>query len=437
MKKILVLSAAALLALSGCNNAPKTISWEEDLAMRLAEDFCESREGVRAYIERYIPDVTDAQIDAWTASGELENMVVDGEVKYFESAAPNLFRINKECKAIKSAALSASGAKMLPNPLTLNKEEVEKTARETGQNYAVRDSMEVTFTITVQADAVPAGETVRCWLPLPVDGLERQKNVKLISTSPVGYIKSAPDCPHNSIYLEQKAVAGEPTVFSESFSFVEYGTWFDLGPDKVLPYDTTSETFIANTREQAPHIVFSDRMKALSDSLTAGLTNPYEKAVSIFRWIDENIPWASAREYSTIANIPDYVLDVRHGDCGQQTLLMMTLLRIAGIPCHWQSGFSMTPGDEGLHDWAEVYFEGVGWVPVDQSRGIVKGSMFNFGGMDTYRMIVNQDFGAPMSPEKQYTRSETVDFQRGEVEWRGGNIYYNQRRWKIEVTHHQ
>lgn len=32
-------------------------------------------------------------------------------------------------------------------------------------------------------------------------------------------------------------------------------------------------------------------------------------------------------------------------------------------------------------------------------------------------MIVNTDYGMPLQPEKQYPRSETVDFQRGEVEW--------------------
>lgn len=30
----------------------------------------------------------------------------------------------------------------------------------------------------------------------------------------------------------------------------------------------------------------------------------------------------------------------------------------------------MHPRAWNLHDWAEVYFEGVGWVPVDQSFGI-------------------------------------------------------------------
>ena len=80
----------------------------------------------------------------------------------------------------------------------------------------------------------------------------------------------------------------------------------------------------------------------------------------------------------------------------------------------------MHPRAWNLHDWAEVYFEGVGWVPVDQSFGIpafarnADEEYFFLGGIDSWRMIVNTDYGMPLVPEKKYPRSETVDFQRGE-----------------------
>ena len=40
-------------------------------------------------------------------------------------------------------------------------------------------------------------------------------------------------------------------------------------------------------------------------------------------------------------------------------------------------------------------------------------------------MIVNDDFSQRLFPTRIFPRSETVDFQRGEVDWRGGNIYFN------------
>ena len=48
--------------------------------------------------------------------------------------------------------------------------------------------------------------------------------------------------------------------------------------------------------------------------------------------IRDSFPWASAREYSTIENIPEYELDNHKGDCGQVSLLFITLCRISGIP---------------------------------------------------------------------------------------------------------
>ena len=179
----------------------------------------------------------------------------------------------------------------------------------------------------------------------------------------------------------------------------------------------------------------------MAAQLTEGETNPLLQARRIFRWVNDQFPWASAREYSTIDNIPEYVLDNRHGDCGQVTLLFLTLCRICGIPAHFQSGFMLHPGAWNLHDWGEIYFEGVGWIPVDQSFGIPifarneAETWFFLGGIDAWRMIVNNDYGQPLVPQKQYPRSETVDFQRGEVEWAGGNLYFNQWDYTMEITY--
>ena len=101
----------------------------------------------------------------------------------------------------------------------------------------------------------------------------------------------------------------------------------------------------------------------------------------------------------------------------------------------------MHPRACNLHEWAEVYFEGVGWVPADQSFGIpafarnADEEYFFLGGIDSWRMIVNTDYGMPLQPEKQYPRSETVDFQRGEVEWEGGNLYFPQWDYHMDIDY--
>jgi hypothetical protein len=56
-------------------------------------------------------------------------------------------------------------------------------------------------------------------------------------------------------------------------------------------------------------------------------------------------------------------------------------------------------------------------------------------GIDAYRFIVNDATGTPFIPGKRFMRSEPVDFQRGEVEWRGGNLYFDKWDYHMEVSY--
>ena len=189
--------------------------------------------------------------------------------------------------------------------------------------------------------------------------------------------------------------------------------------------------------ERPPHIVFTDDLRTLSRQVVGDEKNPYRIAQRLFAAVD-TIPWAGAREYSTISNISDYALHAGHADCGQQTLLLMTLLRLNGIPARWQSGMVFSDGTyNNLHDWGWLYLAPYGWVPMDVTFGRLHSGdpavdNFYLGGLDAYRIAFNDDYSQPLTPRKQHFRSETVDLQRGEVEWRGGNLYFDQ--WDYGFT---
>ena len=318
--------------------------------------------------------------------------------------------------------------------------EVIAAVRSTGQNLVKPVRFTIKYELTVKPDAVPAGETVRAWMPFPREDQDSQREVKLISASEPDYVIAPDEVEHKSIYMEKKAEAGKPTVFSYTFSFTGSNEWYDFAPEDCKPYDTASELYKTYTAQRKTHVIFTDRIRALADSLTAGIDNPYLKVKSIYGWIVKTFPWASAREYSTIENIPMYVLENGHGDCGQVGLLLVTLCRAAGIPARWQSGWMLHPGAVNMHDWSEVYYEGIGWVPTDVSFGRGRGAVadiedeyyFYTKGLDAYRLICNSDYSGRFYPEKKFIRSETVDFQRGEVEWAGGNLYFNQWSGWIE-----
>ncbi len=441
MRKLLYI-VMIFIGVSACTSRQesKPYDWDDDLHQRLLADFCLTESQVKDYIRKYIPDVTDEQMRQWEESKALECRVIDGEKRYFRNAGPNLFRIDSACCAVKIEKEGTS----LSTSEQVNKEhlpEVMAAVRKEKTPVVQPKRMRVTYTLTVDSNAVPAGKMIRCWLPYPRTDQPRQQNVKLLHVSEPRYTLSPPSCRHSTLYMEKQAIPGEPTVFSETFEYTSCAEWHPLKPGNILPYDTAGALYKEYTAERETHIRFTPRIKELAANLTVGETNPLLKAQRIFRWINDHFPWASAREYSTIENIPEYVLDNRHGDCGQVSLLFITLCRCSGIPARFQSGFMMHPRAWNLHDWAEVYFEGAGWVPVDQSFGIPtfadnsEEKMFFMGGIDSWRMIVNSDYSMPLVPEKKYPRSETVDFQRGEVEWEGGNLYFPQWSYHMDIDY--
>ena len=427
-----VLWAAVALALAANIWLPRQMryrySWEKDLSQRLATEFSATREDVKEYVSRYIPDVTDGQIDAWTASGKLESMQIGKRTMYFREAAANLFRIDPELAAVKADAGKEDSC--------------ARTVASCDENsrLALKKKMRVTFTITVPANTLRPGNTVRCWLPFPRQDIGRQMDVKLIEAGADGTAYpensltfSDPSCPHSSVYLEAKVRRNRPTVFHEVFEYASSGEWHPSDSSEVSAYDKESGDYRKYTSELDRHVIFTDRIRHLADSVTAGITSPYIQAREIRSWILAAFPWTAARDYSTIENIPEYVLSAGHGDCGQVTLLFITMCRYKGIPARWQSGWTMLPGNVAPHDWCEVYFEGCGWMPVDLSPEAA--GDFYFGGIDPYRLVLNSDLGDGLSPAKKFPRSDLVDFRRGEVEWDKGNLYSSQWTCDIKVEY--
>lgn len=413
----------------------------KDTMDRIAIDFRRTKEEVVEYIKKYYPNVTDEMLVTWENEKALEVMTIDGEKRYFANAARNLFRINKHAHATK---LEIDGTPTVDNVEEVLKTHLPQVVANLSKSGKTQDKpvkMKVTYKVTLKPNVVPDGEMVRCWLPYPREDNRRQTNVQLLSVSSDTYTIAPDGYPQRTLYMQKRAEKDKELAFAMEFTYASAAEWFNLADKQLKPYDTNSELYKTHTSERSSHVIFTEKIKEVSEKVVGNETNPYLIVRNIFDYISETYPWASAREYATIPNIPTYVLDSKHGDCGQVSLLFITLARYNGIPAKWQSGFMMHPNGLNLHDWAEVYFEGIGWVPVDQSFGRKDFSddpavkHFFSNGIDAYRWIVNDDFSQELFPAKTYLRSETVDFQRGELEWRGGNIYFNQWNWDIEVEY--
>ncbi|MDD2307349.1 MAG: transglutaminase-like domain-containing protein [Prolixibacteraceae bacterium] len=409
-----------------------------DIGRRIRLDFRLTESDVKSQLAKYFPDLNPTEMQNWEHALKLEMRTIDSEKRYFKNAVPNLFRLDDEARKFKE---KVDGFQVDSLDLfCLQHTSKVISATKTSGEPVLPVRMKLTYTVKAKPNAVPDGRIIRCWMPFPREGHARQKNINLLKSDPEKAMGAPESDLQHAVYLEKKAVKDQPTVFQIEFEVETAAQYFDLEPAKIKPYNTESSVYKENTKERLPQIVFTPQIKQLANRILGGETNPMLKVQKIYNWINDSVRWASALEYSTMSDIPGYVLKTHHGDCGMQTLLFMTLARSQGIPVKWQSGWMLHPREVNLHDWCEVYYEGIGWVPLDQSFGLQaspdsKIRNFYRSGIDAYRLIVNDDYSRKLTPEKKFPRSEPYDFQRGELEWEGGNLYFNQWNWDMEVKY--
>ncbi len=407
-----------------------------EISYRLRKDFTLSDSDVLRKLHKYNPNVTKDDLLKLENSNKIDAILLDGEKKYFKNCVGNLFLLDPAYATLKS---KVEGTKIDSLSIFRISNTSAILANDENSGKPVNPvKITLSYTIKVRADAVPAGDTIRCWMPYPRENNPRQQDIRLLNSDPAKSSLSPTSDLQRSIHFEKIALPGEPTIFHTDIEFRSFAQSFKLVPEMIMPYQKESALYKENTAERPPQIVFNNDIKSLAKYILKGETNPLLQVNKLYTWINDSVTWASAIEYSIMPDIPGFVMDRRHGDCGMQTLLFMTLARSVGIPVKWQSGWMLHPPEVNLHDWAEVWYEGIGWVPVDQSFGLQNSSIpairdFYITSIDAYRFIVNDDFSKPLTPAKKYFRSEPYDFQRGEVEWKGGNLYFDKWSWHMEV----
>ncbi|HKI70731.1 MAG TPA: transglutaminase domain-containing protein, partial [Verrucomicrobiae bacterium] len=381
--------------------------FQRDRMRRISLDFDKTRAQVFAEARAIVPVITEQRFDDWDKEGAIEFLNVDGTRRYFNRAAANLFRINPEAKALKEKVHPGAVSHRL-----YRLEDIQNVISNYDKFGTPLNSLRtwrIAYTLSVKPGAVPPGEMIRAWLPFPHTG-GRQSNIRMISADPARYIFSDSNAALSSVYLERPAAREGPTQFKIAFEYTSDAYYQPIDPDRVQPTPTNDASLAPFLGEEPPNIVFSDEIKKLSHEIVGSEMNPYLKARRLFEWTYKNIPWASAREYSTIECLPKYVLACRHGDCGMKTMTFMTLCRYNGIPARWESGWTTDPVQD-MHDWCEIYLAPYGWVPVDVTYGLVDSAderekWFYLGGIDAGRLVLNTDYAQPLYPAKTFFRSE-------------------------------
>ncbi len=418
----------------------KKLEFELDRLERIRLDYSTTKEEMYASLKESVKNLTPEEFDGWIKKGWFDKREIDGKTYFFDSGVSNLYFRHPE--------LNERRIKPLPEAehqqaVLATVEAIERAAETAKSPYVLPKTFQVTMNVTAKPNAAPDGETIRAWVPIP-RRYPFQYDFKMLSSSFPPKQVGDENSPIRSVYFEEPAHKDKPTQFKVEYEFTTRGVHFELDPAKIQAFDPNDEAVKKFTGE-VDHVVFTPEIKELSAKIVGNETNAMLKAKKIYDWLSANLQYSYAIEYSTIRNISDYCRSKGYGDCGQQALLFITLCRYNGAPARWQSGWNLFPKHTTNHDWAEIYLPPYGWMPVDPYMGnyamrycntLTRGQKreirdFYFGGLDQYRMAANSDHSVQLSPPKESMRSDDVDFQRGELEHNGKNIYFNQFTHKL------
>ncbi|MBI3071016.1 MAG: DUF3488 domain-containing protein [Deltaproteobacteria bacterium] len=132
----------------------------------------------------------------------------------------------------------------------------------------------------------------------------------------------------------------------------------------------------------------SHKIPKLAHELTAGLSNNYDKAVAIQKWLHANFRYTTEMKRETqLDPVEEFLFVRKEGHCEYFASAMTLLLRAAGIPARTVNGFLggewndfgkyYTIRQQDAHSWVEVFFN-VPRAPGPDVRGAETHSWITF-----------------------------------------------------------
>jgi transglutaminase-like putative cysteine protease len=146
----------------------------------------------------------------------------------------------------------------------------------------------------------------------------------------------------------------------------------DPTPEQLARAGDNYPQWVTNHYLQLPDN-FPHNVRALSEEITQGMTNPYEKAIQIKQYLHKfhydqqvRVPPANAD------GVENFLFQTERGVCTEFASAMTVMLRASGVPARLATGYFRGELDEeagyfvirgrNYHAWVEVFFPDYGWV---------------------------------------------------------------------------
>lgn len=147
-----------------------------------------------------------------------------------------------------------------------------------------------------------------------------------------------------------------------------------------------------------------ERVHQLALEQTSGLTNDYDRAKMLEQYLKKSFPYTNTPDLTrqtkrTSSDFVDsFLFEIKEGYCDYFSTSFVVMARSIGLPARWVKGYSSgfdpvalerarfegggipeapdptgagtyTVRNADAHSWAEVYFEGYGWMPFEPTSG--------------------------------------------------------------------
>ena len=409
------------------DNLPKVLraglQVQREILLRLPEEFPYTKEQALKIVQEKIADFTAEELDTYIDQRKIRWIYIDGQVHIFNRFFNSLCKTEADFR--QRAGVILPGVESAVNG-TAEASLLDISMKKMKEQGSMSNRFRIRATLKVKDEVYKQGMFVRAHLPIP-SACQQQSDIVIEKMYPENGNVASEDALQRTVCWEE--YMQENHEFVVEYSYVHTARYTEAyEPEKCqISVDMTKacldQPAESDLEEQEPHIVFTPYIRELCNELTAGMTDPLDKARAFYDFITVNMKYTFMPSYFVLENIAESCARNYNGDCGVFALLFLTMCRYAGIPAQWQSGLAAEPDFCGGHDWVRFYVKPFGWIFADPSYGTgavrlgkEERRRFYFGNLDPYRLVCNRAFYAPFTVEKQQWRADPYDNQLGEME---------------------
>jgi hypothetical protein len=177
-----------------------------------------------------------------------------------------------------------------------------------------------------------------------------------------------------------------------------------LDKDWHLPASGKLKRYLKSER----YLEQTTEIKKLVESITKDKEDLHDKVRAVFDFIVDNFCYTYPVKRRGARHLN---LERLRGDCGEYGALLVTMLRILGVPAMNQTGFVIFPREKKIveHGWVSAYFKKQAWLDFDpQYAAIEKNKAKYFGQRSDWRVVFSNGFNIPI--KSPIAREYKLDF---------------------------